>query len=131
MGKTTWRLVIWKERTRENRSLVQAHLKSFVFAANLKASIRKHDENKEEISGKLGEANQMNEELTGLMPRLQTEQASLRSANSQLEKVRHGSLKLHMARGQMTSRAGDAASEKTTWAGSTLAGNPGETAQSM
>lgn len=117
------------EGKREAGDPSEADLKSLIFAANLKASIRRHDGEKEEISRKLCEANQMNEELTGLITHLQTERASLRSANSQLEKVRRGSLKLHVVLGWMTSRAGEAASEKPPLplppprAGSTLPGN--------
>lgn len=117
------------EGKREAGDPSEADLNSLIFAANLKVSIRRHDEEKEEISRKLCEANQMNEELTGPITRLQTERASLRSANSQLEKVRRGSLKLHVVLGWMTSRAGEAASEKPALplppprAGSTLPGN--------
>lgn len=85
------------EGSRSPVPLSHVHQKSLIFAATLKASIRRHDEDKEEISRKSCEADQMNEELTGPIPRLQTERASLRSANSQLENLRRRSLKLHPA----------------------------------
>ncbi|KAF5920930.1 hypothetical protein HPG69_007550 [Diceros bicornis minor] len=51
----------------------------------LLVSSKRHEEEKEEISRKLCEENQMKEELTGQIKSLQTEQAPLQSENSQLK----------------------------------------------
>lgn len=52
----------------------------------LKVSFKRKKKEKEEISRKLYEKNQTNEERVGQIKRLKTEQASLRSENAQLER---------------------------------------------
>lgn len=63
--------------------LSEAYLKGLIHAVTLKVSLKNKE--KEEISRKLYEENQTNEERMGQIKRLQTEQ-TLRSENAQLER---------------------------------------------
>lgn len=66
--------------------LSEADLKGLIHAVNVKVSFKRKKKEKEEISRKLHEENQTNEERMGQIKRLQTEQTSLRSENAQLER---------------------------------------------
>ncbi|KAI4538616.1 hypothetical protein MG293_012019 [Ovis ammon polii] len=63
-----------------------ADLKGLIHAVNVKVSFKRKKKEKEEMSRKLHEENQTNEERMGQIKRLQTEQTSLRSENAQLER---------------------------------------------
>ena len=85
------------ERERPPGGLSEAYLKGLIHAVNLKVSFKKKKKEKEEISRKLYEENQTNEERMGQIKRLQTEQTSLRSENAQLEReIQKLQLKLEM-----------------------------------
>lgn len=77
--------------------LSEADLKGLIHAVNVKVSFKRKKKEKEEISRKLYEENQTNEERMGQIKRLQTEQTSLRSENAQLEReIQKLRLKLEM-----------------------------------
>ncbi|CAI9154857.1 unnamed protein product [Rangifer tarandus platyrhynchus] len=66
--------------------LSEADLKGLTHAVNLKVSFKRKKKEKEEMSGKVYEKNQTNEERVGQRKRLKSEQASLRSEDAQLER---------------------------------------------
>ena len=76
------------ESARPPGGLSEADLKGLIQAVNLKVSFKRKKKEKEEVSRKLYEKNQTNEERVGQIKLLKTEQASLRSENTQLERRR-------------------------------------------